>query len=82
MVLNGIAAKCMSHAGQNFAPEPEVTCVSHIFFENQKLLERSHTMRKVDIKTGTLSAAATLHAQRHRANDNVDDVPLHVCNTL
>ena len=33
-------------------------------------------MRKVDIKTGTLSAAATLHAQRRRANDNVVDVPL------
>ena len=33
-------------------------------------------MRNVVIKSGTLSAAATLHARRRRANDNVVDVPM------
>ena len=35
-------------------------------------------MNKVVIKAGTLSAAATLHAKRRRANDNVIEVPVAV----
>lgn len=33
-------------------------------------------MRNVVIKSGTLSAASTLHARRRRANDNAVDVPM------
>ena len=33
-------------------------------------------MHKVVIRTGTWSAASTLHARRRRANDNIGDVPM------